>query len=238
MTRMMREFTRPTIDVEGTDYGLRLLTLRRISEKHTHVRVTNLVFPYAFVIPMSSEMTITQWHVPIDDTSCYWYAIFTSFGKPVDHAQMREQRSSSTSSRTTVRASAAGTTTATTSPSRGRRPIPAWVSTSTSTTSGRSRSEGRIQDRSREHLGYSDKAISAYRRMLLSSIGQVANGGKPPMWLDADARRRSAGPSPSTAWGRRSAGRLLEGLRRPPPRATRAGRRRRPRLWWHSRCAP
>jgi hypothetical protein len=83
---------RPTIDVEGTDYGLRLFTLRKISEKHTHVRVTNLVFPYAFVIPMSTEMTITQWHVPIDDTSCYWYAIFTSFGKPVDHQQMREQR--------------------------------------------------------------------------------------------------------------------------------------------------
>ena len=37
-------------------------------------------------------MTITQWHVPIDDTSCYWYAIFTSFGGPVDHQQMREQR--------------------------------------------------------------------------------------------------------------------------------------------------
>ena len=92
MTRLMREFTRPQIDVEGTDYGLRLFTLRKINDKHTHVRVTNLVFPYAFVIPMSAEMTITQWHVPIDDTSCYWYAIFTSFGAPVDHEQMREQR--------------------------------------------------------------------------------------------------------------------------------------------------
>ena len=92
MTRLLREFTRPQIDVEGTDYGLRLFALRRLNDKHTHVRVTNLVFPYAFVIPMSAEMTITQWHVPIDDTSCYWYAIFTSFGAPVDHAQMREQR--------------------------------------------------------------------------------------------------------------------------------------------------
>jgi phenylpropionate dioxygenase-like ring-hydroxylating dioxygenase large terminal subunit len=73
MSRMMRDHARPTIDVEGTDYGLRLFTLRKISEKHTHVRVTNLVFPYAFVIPMSTEMTITQWHVPIDDESCYWY---------------------------------------------------------------------------------------------------------------------------------------------------------------------
>src|SRR5712671_3781537 len=92
MTRLLREHTRPKIDVEATDYGLRLFALRRLDDQHTHVRVTNLVFPHAFVIPMSAEMTITQWHVPIDDVSCYWYAIFTSFGAPVDHAQMREQR--------------------------------------------------------------------------------------------------------------------------------------------------
>jgi phthalate 4,5-dioxygenase len=92
MTRIMREFPRPRIEVEPTDYGLRVVTLRRISEAHTHVRVTNLEFPNAFVIPMSSEMTITQWHVPIDDTKHYWYAIFTSFGAPVDKQEMRRQR--------------------------------------------------------------------------------------------------------------------------------------------------
>ena len=27
---------------------------------------------------MSREMTITQWHVPIDDVRHYWYAIFTA----------------------------------------------------------------------------------------------------------------------------------------------------------------
>jgi len=67
VARLMREHPRPQIDVEGTDYGLRLFTLRKISEKHTHVRVTNLVFPNAFHIPMSREMTITQWHVPIGE---------------------------------------------------------------------------------------------------------------------------------------------------------------------------
>src|SRR5690606_22677244 len=50
------------------------------------------VFPQAIVIPMSSEMTISQWHVPVDDTHCYWYAIFTSFTEPVNKEQMRAQR--------------------------------------------------------------------------------------------------------------------------------------------------
>src|SRR5258707_12841998 len=60
MTRIMRDFPRPQIEIEPTDYGMRVITLRRISGADTHVRVTNLVFPHAFVIPMSSEMTITQ----------------------------------------------------------------------------------------------------------------------------------------------------------------------------------
>ena len=37
-------------------------------------------------------MTITQWHVPVDDENCYWYTIFTSFGEPVDKDAMRAQR--------------------------------------------------------------------------------------------------------------------------------------------------
>ena len=92
MSRIMREFTRPRIEVEPTEFGFRLVTLRQISEASTHVRVTNLMFPNAFIIPMSREMTITQWHVPIDDEKHYWYAIFTSFGAPVDKNEMRRQR--------------------------------------------------------------------------------------------------------------------------------------------------
>ena len=60
--------------------------------RKAHVRVTNLMFPNAFIIPMSREMTISQWHVPIDDTKHYWYAIFTSFGAAVDKDEMRRQR--------------------------------------------------------------------------------------------------------------------------------------------------
>ena len=40
-------------------------------------------------------------------------------------------------------------------------------------------SMGRIQDRTREHLGQSDKAITAYRRLLRQSIEQVQKGERP-----------------------------------------------------------
>ena len=101
------------------------------------MRVTNQLFPHGFVIPMSTEMTITQWHVPVDDENCYWYAIFTSYSTPVDKKKMRDQRLelyelpdyNSRKNRRTITASIRT--------SRRPRPIPAWAPTSTCTTSGR-----------------------------------------------------------------------------------------------------
>ena len=92
MTKILREYDNPIINVEHTEYGLRLIALRELDAERTHVRVTNQLFPHGFVIPMSTEMTITQWHVPVDDGNCYWYAIFTSYSAPVDKKKMREQR--------------------------------------------------------------------------------------------------------------------------------------------------
>ena len=71
MTQVLREFPRPEIQVEDTNYGLRLISLRNLENGNTHVRVTNQIFPCAITIPMSKTMNITLWHVPIDDHNCY-----------------------------------------------------------------------------------------------------------------------------------------------------------------------
>ena len=234
MSRMMREFTRPTIDVEGTDYGLRLFTLRKISEKHTHVRVTNLVFPYAFVIPMSTEMTITQWHVPIDDTSCYWYAIFTSFGEPVDHQQMREQRLQALR--------AARLPPAHRPPQQLRlqrrraedaRPSPAWASTSTSTTSGRSRARAASRTARASISAPATRRSSPIAACCCRRSARSPNGGKPPMWLDAEratqgprARSTVDGMGPTVGW--EDYWKEFDAKRR---RSGRAGRPRPARRW-------
>lgn len=92
MTKLLRDYPRPEISVEETDYGMRLIALRHMENGKTHVRVTNQIFPSAICIPMSREMNITQWHVPVDDETCYWYSMFTSFANPVNKELMREQR--------------------------------------------------------------------------------------------------------------------------------------------------
>jgi phthalate 4,5-dioxygenase len=208
MTRIMREFPRPRIEVEPTAFGMRVFTLRRISDANTHVRVTNLLFPHAFTIPMSIEMTITQWHVPIDDERHYWYAIFTSFGAPVNKEEMRRQRLELYELPDYV-------------PRKNRSNDygfdPHEQEHATFTGMGTDinvhdqwacESMGAIADRSREHLGQSDKAITAYRRLLRSAIEAAGNGGKPPMVLDAAAAAKVTGPAaidgigPSDDWQR------------------------------------
>jgi len=212
ISKVLREYDRPEIRVERTAYGMRLHTLRRISDAHTHIRVTNILFPQAFVIPMNAEMTISQWHVPVDDGGCYWYSIFTSFGAPVDKDTMRSQRLK-------------------TYPAPDYRPIfgrhNSWgfnveeQKRRTYTGMGfdinihdqwACESQGRIADRTRENLGSTDKGIVLYRRLLLDAIRKneagelaidTANASGPPAidgigptasideyWKESDETRR------------------------------------------------
>ena len=67
-------------------------------------------------------------------------------------------------------------------------------------------SQGLIQDRTREHLGYADKAIIAYRRILRDAIAKAGEGEKPLMVLDEAAAAKITGPAavdgigPSDDW--------------------------------------
>ena len=56
-------------------------------------------------------------------------------------------------------------------------------------------SMGKIQNRTREHLGTSDKAIIQYRRLLRQEIEKAANGGTPLLFLDEASARSVQGPA-------------------------------------------
>ncbi len=195
MTKVLREFDRPRIDVVPADFGFRMVTQRTISPVQTHVRVTNLVFPHIVNLPLSQDMVLTQFHVPVDDTTCYWYSMFTSFGQPVDKAAMRAQR-------VTV-----------VEPPLYKSKVgrhndygfdPHEQEHETFTGMGHDinvhdqfavESQGAIHDRTREHLGQADRAIATYRRMLLDAIDKAERGETLPMVLDAPGARGITGPA-------------------------------------------
>jgi hypothetical protein len=166
-----------------------------MTDELTHVRVTQGIFPHTFVIPLSETMTITQMHVPIDDTHTWWVAVFTSYAGPVDRQAMRAQRAKY------IAAPAYA-------PVHGRHDD--W---GFDAAEQRSRtflgmgeedinvhdqwaveSMGAIQDRTREHLGSTDKVIVAHRRMLLDAIESVRAGGAAPGVADAALAAQMCGP--------------------------------------------
>jgi hypothetical protein len=198
MTRLLREVPNPRLDSEETAYGLRITTQRPINDSVVHLRITNMVFPHAFVIPLSREMSITQWHVPVDDTHCYWYAIFTSFTTPVDKATMRAHRLQTHSLPDYVPHA---------NLSNDWGYDPEEQRTTTYTGMGMDinvhdqwavESMGAIQDRTKEHLGYSDRIITAARRMIFRAIDDVTEGRDPPLTKDAD---KITGPTTIDAIG-------------------------------------
>lgn len=208
VTRLLREFPNPRIDVENTDYGLRLIARRELNAEQTHIRVTNLLFPQAIVIPMSNTMTITQWHVPVDDTHSYWYAIFTDFHTPVDHATMREQRLELYTLPDYL-------------PRIGKANDygydPQEQRELTYTGMGRDinvhdqwavESPGPVQDRTTEQLGASDVAIIANRKLLLQAIHAVQSGAAVPETVPHPDTQATQGPpavdtvGPSSDWDR------------------------------------
>ena len=227
VTRVLREYERPDIHVEQTDSGLRLITTRDLDNGKRHVRVTNLVFPCAITIPMSNDMVITQWHVPINDTSCYWYAIFTDYSGKVDKELMARQRLElyelpdyrprlNKSNNYGFDANEQKTRTYT-GMGDDINVHDQWAV----------ESPGPIQDRTKEHLASSDKAIIAYRRMLRSAIEAVGGDGNLPgiangaalnlkgpvaidtigtpgnwqeVWREHDMARREASPWARNPW--------------------------------------
>jgi len=195
MTKVMREFDKPDISFSEMPYGFQLTTLRPLNEKLTHVRITNALFPNTFVIPLSETMTITQMHVPVDDTRTYWYAVFTSFADPVNKDAMRNQRLEAVTLPDYI-------------PKSGRHNQwgfnPEEQMTRTFLGMGEDdinvhdqwacESMGAIQNRTREHLGTSDKVIIANRRILAKAIDDVAAGKVPPGFANADVATSRIGP--------------------------------------------
>ena len=207
MTRIMREFCQPEISFEQKPWGYQITTLRPMTDELTHVRVTNEIFPHTFVIPLSETLTITQMHVPIDDTHTYWYSFFTSFAGPVDKQAMRNQRTQFIPPPLYV-------------PTSGRHNgwgfNPQEQRESTYLGMGEDdinvhdqwavESMGAIQDRTREHLGTTDKVIMANRRMLLHAIASVQAGGTAPFMADPAESAHQQGPdtvdgiAPAGSW--------------------------------------
>lgn len=172
ITTLLREVPNPRLEVEQTDYGVRIFALRDAGN-FMYARITNYVFPNAAVVGIR-DLNLVQIHVPIDDESNWRYDIFYSYGAPVDKETLQRGKQQ-TYSLPDYR------------PRRNRDNDYLFdaAEQKTGTYAGVGydfnvhdtcilEGAGAIQDRTREHLGYTDKPIIAARQMLLAAARDEA----------------------------------------------------------------
>lgn len=187
--RLFGEDTAPTIEIEETDYGIRIYAVRDTDEGDDYVRITNFIYPNLASFPAFPGVYGVNWHVPIDDTH-HWKFMFmirpdaplpkemlapTIYdGQGDDYHNARNLRNRYLQDRTEMKTrSFIGL-----GPSFAVHDM--WA------TEG----EGAIQDRTAEHLGYTDKAIALARRLLIKAAQQVQDGADAPHVVRAVADNR------------------------------------------------
>jgi phthalate 4,5-dioxygenase oxygenase subunit len=177
--RLLGKDIAPTIEVEITDFGLRICSLRAYGEDKTYLRVTNFVMPNlaAFGGSTVGEGYSVHWHVPIDHTSHWKYVFMFSREKALPPELVNKSRAELGAD---FRLTRSGT-------NRYQQDRESMKS-KTFTGMGynfqahdafATESQGAIQDRTAEHLVSSDKAIVAARKLLLNAINDVKHGRDP-----------------------------------------------------------
>ncbi len=195
----MARDTSPRFTVKTTDYGL-LIGARRNAEDDTYYwRITQFLLPWYTMIPGSIErgqsISGHAW-VPIDDETCWTFSVTWNAERPFTPQELEEMhagfgihtevdarfrpiRNSDNEYQIDRAAQKTRTFTAIKGISEQDMAVQEAM--------------GPVVDRTREHLGTSDTAIIAYRRLLLRLARNLEHGQEPAVAQLADAFRvRSA----------------------------------------------
>ncbi|MDP9198468.1 MAG: hypothetical protein M3O07_04545 [Pseudomonadota bacterium] len=174
----------PRLQVETMPWGFRYAALRTPIERadtHVYVRTTLFIAPFTVLIPPTDQYNLAQMLVPIDDVNCmfYWIAWHETRGISQDawrkfcaaevdvdlDRNFRKLRNASNGYMQDRDAMKLGDFT-------GIRGIPTqdmamWESM------------GAIVDRTRDHLGTSDRAIVLFRKQMVAAARSIAAGVTP-----------------------------------------------------------
>lgn len=171
----------PTLEVEETDFGVRIFALRDAGNDQTYLRVSNFIYPNLAAFPGGGAAVgfSVNWHVPIDDYVHWKYTFSFRRTAPLDRGAFAGARSTElTADYRLVR-------------NQRNRYLQDREEMNDRTFSGvgtsfvvhdacATETMGAIQDRTEERLGTTDKAIVMARLLLLRAIHDVQSGREAP----------------------------------------------------------
>ncbi|HEU4340962.1 MAG TPA: Rieske 2Fe-2S domain-containing protein [Candidatus Binatia bacterium] len=169
----------PTLEVEVADFGLRIYAIRSAGADKYYLRITNFILPNlsAFGGSTVGEGYSVHWHVPIDDF-CHWKYIFMFSRKRALDVELRNKSRAELTPEYRLTRSAANRY----QQDRDAMTNQTFIGMGSNFQAHdafATESQGRIQDRTAEHLVSSDKAIVAARKLLLNGIRDVKEGREP-----------------------------------------------------------
>lgn len=172
---------RPTIEIEETDFGVRIYSVRRADEGHNYVRISNFVMPNLSTFPGITEADGYQahWHVPIDDTSHWKYIFNFKRSGPIDGEWIERAVLPNMEGPYRLARNARNRYLQ----DRAEMQTQSYTGMGSFDFQSQDRfaveSQGPIQDRTAERLGTTDRAILAARQQLLGATRAVQEGATP-----------------------------------------------------------
>ncbi|MEA2641836.1 MAG: phthalate 4,5-dioxygenase [Chloroflexota bacterium] len=181
----------PTLEVEPTDFGLRIFALRDAGDGKRYVRISNFIFPNLSAFPGGGSGTGygINWHVPIDDTHHWKFTFGFNRVAPMDRERWRAQNTGEVQLDYHLRRERANRYLQDREEMQTRSFIglgPFFAAHDAYAVEG----PGPIQDREQEHTGTTDKAIVMARLQLLKGIQDVREGRDPLHVIRAPAENR------------------------------------------------
>ena len=180
---MIMADTAPKLEVEYTSYGYRYAAVRQAGRGQEYVRMTPYILPFYSYIPGPPERTngFSIW-VPRDDHSCWQWEIGFNEQRPFTAQERHDRRE-----QFGFHDLEDGVRKARNRDNWYQQDREAMKSRGFSGIFGTrtqdhavQESMGTIYDRTREHLGTSDRAIIAMRRLLSESVRNFQEGITPP----------------------------------------------------------
>jgi phthalate 4,5-dioxygenase len=174
----------PTLDAEETSYGMRAISIRTVETGQIYVRTSPYMMPSFSIVPgpptakfEEDDIRAFRFWVPIDDQTT-WLYILNMRKRPFTDEERKSLRSWIGADYRRIR-------------NLGNNYLQNRELQRTASYTGieafnpaeqdgcATESMGAIWNRSKEHLGYSDKTIIALRKMLLRLVSDVAEGREP-----------------------------------------------------------
>lgn len=170
---LYRRDASPTLLTEDTDFGVRMISIRTASTDKDYVRITNFILPT--IGHVSAHSNLVHYWVPMDDSHTMEYHVTFNHDRPIkdeerfpgnigaNYQKIRNRGNHYLQDRQIQK-------------SGNFTGIEGFLAQDSCVTE----SMGSICDRTKEHLGASDKSVIAIRKSLLMALKSLEEGKDPP----------------------------------------------------------